>query len=201
MSMFDLNGDDFQEKELKGIFNTGKAGKAENIKIKEVIKKQVDDAPGGPDYKVIFEDSDGQVINVGFWKEPKNEKVEVSRALHVARAVVGKDYKFPAVNDCADAINKILKIVAKEFKGKLFNLYTNYGTEGYPKKYLTVRYFDFIEPADFEGNSKLFKKKDDLLEQLKEDGDDKPSHNSDIKADTPIDGGVGNDDDDWLLED
>ena len=197
MSMFDLNGEDFQEREIKGIFNAGNAGKAENIKIKEVIKKQVDDAPGAPDYKVIFADVDDQVINVGFWKEPKNEKVEVSRALHIARAVLGKDYKFPAVKDCADALNKLMKLVSKESKGKLFNLYTNYGTEAYPKKYLTVRYFDFLEPADFEGNSKLFKKKDDLLESVFQDeSSDTPSPSSDISPDTPED-----DNDDWLNDD
>lgn len=197
--MFDLNGEDFQEKEIKGIFNAGVAGKAENIQIKEVIKKQVDDAPGGPDYKVIFEDSDGQVINIGFWKEPKNEKVEVSRALHVARAVLGKDYKFPAVSGCADAINKLMKLVAKECKGKLFNLYTNYGTENYPKKYLTVRYFDFIEPADFEGNSKLFKKKDDLLESiLKDDASTNTHSTTSDEGVTPDAPGSDDDDDSWL---
>lgn len=197
--MFDLNGGEYAEKEIKGIFNSGVAGKTENIKIKEVTKKQVDDAPGGPDYKVIFEDTDGQVINVGFWKQPKNEKVEVSRALHIARAVMGKDHKFPAVSSCEDAINKILQIIAKGSKDKLFNIYTNYGTDAYPKKYLTVRYFDFIEAADFEGNTRLFKKKDDLLSAPVAEDAPSPNPSADNDMFSPDDES-SSDDDSWVID-
>lgn len=188
--MFDLNGEDFAEREIKGIFNAGVAGKTDNIIIKEVYKKKMEDREGSPDFKIIFADTDNQEINIGFWKKSSNEKLDISRALHVARAIVGKDYKFPAANDYKDALEKLMKIIAKESKDKLFNLYTNYGTEKYPKKFLTVRYFDFIEAADFDGNSKLFKKKDDLLENIVSDDKPKASSNED---DTNED-----DNDDWL---
>jgi hypothetical protein len=193
--MFDLNGGEFQEKEVKGIFNGGVAGKTDGVTISGIDKKQVDDAPGGPDYKIYVSDADGHVVNVGFWKAPKNEKIEVQRALHIARAVLGRDYKFPSVNSCAEAIDMLMKLIKQNMAGKTFNVFTTYGNVDYPSQYLGLRYFDFIENAETAGtNTKLFKKKNDLLEKITEDNivDSTKASTSTTSDDSDLDS------DDWV---
>lgn len=192
--MFDLNGEDFQEKEVKGIFNGGEAGKVTNVKINDVEKKSIDGAPGAPDYKVYFEDENGQLINVGFWKSPKNEKIEVQRALHIARAVLGKDYKFPTVNSCEEAIDSLMKLIKQNFKDKSFNVFVCYGNVDYPSKYLGLRYFDFVETSDTpDSMSKLFTRKNDQMTRIEED-----EVLTDAQPQSELDSSAGESDDDWV---
>lgn len=173
MSMFDLNGEDFKEREIKRVFNDGNGGKVSNVIISKVEKKTLDDDANAPDYKIYFEDNQGAEINIGFWKEAKDDagaKRELSRLLHIARAVLGSDYKFPAVASYTEGVNVLSKLIKDNAQGKQFNIFVAYGTEGYPKKYLTIRYFDFIEPADTpQSESRLFTKKSDLLEPITDD--------------------------------
>lgn len=204
MSMFDLNGADFQEREVKRIFNDGKGGKVKNVIISKVEKKSVEDDANAPDYKIFFEDENGSDINIGFWKEAKDDagaKRELGRLLHIARAVLGKDYKFPPVSSYTEGVNVLAKLIKDNFKEKSFNLFVSYGNENYPKKFLTIRYFDFLEPADTpDALSKLFVKKNDLLEVLEDDSTDDGMNGSDIDGDLgdDITDGSDLDDDTWV---
>lgn len=204
MSMFDLNGADFKEREVKRVFNNGKGGKVKNVIISKIEKKSVEDDVNAPDYKIFFEDENGSDINLGFWKEAKDDagaKRELGRLLHIARAVLGADYKFPPVASYTEGVNVLSKLVKDNFKGKVFNLFVSYGNENYPKKFLTIRYFDFLESADTEEVlSKLFVKKNDLLEPLEDDStndtsDDLLAGDSDLGDD--ITDGSDLDDDNW----
>jgi hypothetical protein len=166
--MFDLNGEDFQEKVVK-FFNNGVAGKVDNTVIK-VEKKTIEEADNVPDYRVVFADSNGATVNAPFYYNDKNEKVLVSRALHVARAVMGKDYKFPTVNTSKEAVDSLMKLIRDNAGTTKFSTFVNYGTIGYANKYLKVRYFDFIElSGTSDADTRLFTKKDDLLTRLTED--------------------------------
>lgn len=158
----DLNGQEFKDKEIK-IFNKGETGKAKNVKL-TVEKKELDAAPNHPDYRIVFTDEEGSV-NTGFYREPKNEQIEIKRLLHVARAVLGKDYQFPKVNGTTEAIDVLVKLIRDNSNDKLFNVFVTHGNEYKPSKYLGLRYFDFVESSDTpESESKLFAKKDDIMD-------------------------------------
>ena len=178
--MFDLNGNDFQE---NSIFNNGKAGLVENVEIS--VEKKVDGS-NTPDYKLIAKDNLG-TINVGFYYVTPNpqksqednekfEKQQVSRVVHAGRAVMGKDFAFPTVTSSKQAYDVIFDLIAKNATGKKFNIFTTYGTTQRPSKYLSFRYFSFIEPADVEVST-LVAKNGDLLERPVED---KPINDLDV---------------------
>lgn len=185
--MIDLNGEDFAEKVVK-VFNNGVGGKVDNVTIK-VEKKSLDGHAQAPDYNVVFTDSEGASASAGFYYEG-NEQILISRALHVGRAVLGADYKFPAAESAKDALNKIMKLIKDNCDGKLFNTFCTYGNANYkPSQYLNIRYFDFIEPADVE-NTRLRVKNGDLLEKVTQDA---PSTPSGSKVNTSL-----TDEDDWV---
>lgn len=170
--MFDLNGKEFQG---NTIFNGGVAGLVKNVEI-SIDKKEGEG--NTPDYKLVVTDGSSS-INSGFYyvtpnpaksdeDNAKYSRQQVSRVLHVARAVLGKDYQFPAVSGAKEAYDVLFKLIADNCKGKKFNVYATYGTDNRPSKYLGLRYFNFIEPAE-NAVSTLRMGKTDLLEKLEED--------------------------------
>jgi hypothetical protein len=176
--MIDLNGKEFSTN-VVSIFNNGEAGAAKNVEMK-IEKKGPADAMNLPDFKVIFTDDKGSV-NQGFYyftpnpqDSPDRQKTratqEVSRVLHLARAVMGADYAFPAVETPKQAYDVLFDLIEKNCAGKKFNVFVTYGTLGRPNKkgYLGVRYFDFIEPAGAEP-SRLRVKPQDLMHRIDPD--------------------------------
>jgi hypothetical protein len=170
--MFDLNGNEFQE---NSIFNGGNAGLVKNIDIS--IEKKTDSG-NTPDYKLVAKDAGG-TVNVGFYyitpnpqkteeENAKWEKLNVSRVVHIARAVMGKDYTFPSVTSAKQAYDVLFDLISKNCINKKFNVYVTYGTTNKPSKYLGFRFFSFIESSDNE-SSTLLHKAGDLLERPTED--------------------------------
>lgn len=175
--MINLNG-----KEFGGtiIFNGGNAGKVENVTI-SIEKKQPGEPDVYPDFKLVVEDAAGGKLNQGFYyftPNPQNdaarneqrETQEISRVLHIAKAVVGENYDFPAVQSAREAFDVLFKIAADNAAGKKFNVFATYGTVNRPNKkgYLGLRYFNFIEPAD-ANPSRLVAGRQDLMERVVED--------------------------------
>lgn len=176
------------------IFNGGEAGVAKG-KMTKIVKKQPDDNPSSPDFKVFFEDEDGE-INVAFYipdgKDEAASNRELARLMSVARAHFGDDYNFPEANSYEDAYTKIMKLLKKEAIGSKFNLFVCFGYTGRPSKYLSVRKFDFIESGDIAlEKSKLKTKKSDVMEQITPDagskGDDLSSAMEDLEEDDDFD--------------
>jgi hypothetical protein len=171
--MIDLNGEEFKEREYTPIFNKGVAGRVENVTIR-IEKRGINDKPGAPLYKIIAIDNDGAEVNGAFFfkdeTDKKNNGFLVSRAVHIARAIIPSDFKFETFDTYAATLDYLFKLIAKESVGKTFNVFVTYGTKGYPSKYLALRYFEFIEAGDVsEKETRLFAKKDDLLERIEED--------------------------------
>lgn len=173
--MLDLNGKEFQG---TTIFNGGNAGKAENVEI-SVEKKAKGVQDNTPDFKVFATDESGAKINEGFYypspnaqkSQEDNEKAanrEVGRVVSIARAIVGANYEFPKVTSSAEAFDVLFDIIAQNAPGKKVNIFSTYGNVGYPKKFLTFRYFDFIEDAE-SPSGKLKPKNNDLMERLEQD--------------------------------
>ena len=190
--MINLNGENFKEKEYATIFNGGKAGKVNNVTI-AVTKKTAADADNLPDYKLVVTDENGGEVNDGFYyAEETKQQLSINRVLHIARAVLGADYEFPEYADYKAVIDGLFKLINKNADEKKFNIYVTYGNVGYPSKYLRVRYFDFLEAADTdEAVSRLFKKKNDLLERITEDAPSLPVGEEGTTSTTDSD-------DDWL---
>ena len=177
----DLNGKEFEGG--NAIFNGGNAGLCKNVTI-EVKKRQVDEPEKYPDYKLFAKDATGAEISQGFYyftpnpqkDEAQNEKratQEVSRVLHIARAVLGSDYEFPEIGTVKEAYDVLFTLVNDNAGDKKFNVFVTYGTITRPSKYLGIRYFDFVESA--EGASRLITKRGDSMER--------------IVADSPVDSG------------
>lgn len=181
------------------IFNGGEPGVAKG-KLSKIVKKQPEDNPSSPDFKVFFEDSDGE-INVAFYipdgKDEAAANRELARLMSVARAHFGDDYAFPEVKSYEDAYTTIMKLLKKEAVGSEFNLFVCYGYTGRPSKYLSVRKFDFIESGDVSvEKSKLKVKKSDVMEQITPDAG---NNSGDADLDSAMDE-LGDDDDDDFNE-
>lgn len=184
--MFDLNGKDFQE---TTIFNNGKAGVAKNVTI-SVTKRQPGEPESNSPYKLIVKDENGGILT-GWFNYPSDRegnsteqniaaaKREISRVLHIARAVVGSDYKFPDTSGMSPSqiVDALFKIINDNCEGGKFNVFAAYGTLSYPNKkgYLNLRYFNFIEKASEDGLTKLIKGPQDLMERVVADEDSAPS--------------------------
>ena len=144
------------------------------------VEKKQDDG-NTPDYKLIATDPSGSV-NVGFYYVTPNSqktdednakyaKMQVSRVVHIAKAVMGADYQFPAVTSAKEAYDVLFGLVIDNAKNKKFNVYVTYGTKDRPSKYLGFRFFNFIEDAS-NNPTTLLSKNVDLLERVSEDEDD-----------------------------
>lgn len=185
--MFDLN-----EKKFGGtvIFNNGQGGKVDNVMI-SVEKKKAEDPDTYPSYKLIVEDSNGGKLNGGFYypkadpnksddDNAKREVREVGRVVSIAKSVMGADYDFPKVGSSKEAFDVLFKLVNDNAGAKKYNVFVTYGTTGYAKKYMELRYFDFIEDAA-TSITRLRAKPGDLLERIEQDApsSDSASGNND----------------------
>jgi hypothetical protein len=174
--MIDLNSKQFDS--VSKIFNDGNAGKVDNVTV-AVELKQAGTPETYPDFKLIVTDETGNSINAGFYypkanpqKDDATNKAamqrEVSRIVHIAKAVVGPDYDFPAVKTAKEAFDALFKIIGSEAGDKKFSVFVSYGTKSYPSKYLGLRYFNFIEPAGAEP-TRLKASAMDMLERVDPD--------------------------------
>lgn len=188
--MINLNGKQF---EGTTIFNGGNAGLVNDVTI-EVTKRAVDEPENYPDYKLSVKDATGAEITQGFYyftpnpekSDDYNEKratQEVSRILHLARAVMGNGYNFPEVNSVKEAYDVLFKLVKDNAGTKKFNIFATYGTTMRPSKYLGLRYFDYIEPAT--SNTSLHTKRADNMERIEADEPFTQSNSTGVASKTP----------------
>lgn len=145
----DLNKSEDFVKEFK-IFNDGKAGVVENVKVS--IEKK---APGVDDkkpmYKVVATDATGASINEGFYYQEPDSKAftgyQAQRLIMLARGVLGKDVKFDIWNTPTEVLDGVMKMVAPALVNKLFRVAVCYGTTKNPDQYLNFKSFgSFIQP-------------------------------------------------------
>ena len=169
--MIDLNGKQF---EGTAIFNGGNAGLAENVTL-AVTKRQVSEPENYPNYKLVVKDEAGSEVSQGFYvfkpqagktdeQNQTRENQEISRLIHLGRAVMGPEFEFPQVNSMQEAYDAIFGIVTDNAPGNKYNVFVTYGTARKPSKYLGIRYFDFIEPTS--GVSKLRVRNSDNMERV-----------------------------------
>lgn len=159
----DLNKSEDFVKEFK-IFNDGKAGVVENVKV-SIERKALDADVKKPMYKVIATDSTGASINEGFYYQEPDSKAftgyQAQRLIMLARGVLGKDVQFPIWNTPTEVLDGVMKMVAPALN-KPFRVAACYGTTKNPDQYLGFKSFgSFIQPMA-EANSLSFTSSDNM---------------------------------------
>lgn len=191
--MLDLNSKEF--KTGSSIFNNGAAGKADNNTI-AVEKKKPEEPDTYPDFKLVVTDEAGAKLTQGFYypkadpqksqeDNAKRANMEVGRVLHIAKAVLGDDYVFPSVKTAKEAYDELFKLIAKNAGDNKFNVFATYGTKNYISKYLGLRYFTFIEPAELPAGSttRLRPAAGDQLERVMADAPTSGAADSSVDSD------------------
>lgn len=143
---FNLN-----EKSAAGVtvFNNGVAGKVENVSI-TVEKRRADEPDSYPTYKLVVEDGSGATpLNQGFYinesDDESRQTMTYQRVKSIADAVVDENFVYPEVNGYMDAMSTLFKVIKDNADGKKVSVFTTYGYDKKPSKYLGLRMFDFIQ--------------------------------------------------------
>jgi len=175
-----LNDESFNQKAGKAVFNGGNAGIVEAVTV-SLVKKTKDDNANAPDYKVLFTDSVGASCNSSFWfikEDTKYQTVDQQTAKqgkilkHIAHAVLGDKFEFPAFSNVEDMLNGVMKLIREGLpKAGQFRVFANYGTKEYSKKFIQPRsWVPFMESMSVAIESTRLKAGDlDSMMRLEED--------------------------------
>jgi hypothetical protein len=193
-----LNDDSFDGGSNVKIFNDGKAGSVENVKL-SIERKAADAKEGSPNYKLVFTDTTGASCNTALWYveggtdyNTEDELVAKQGKIlkHVAHAVLGSDFQFPEYPNAKAMLDGVMKLVNEGLKnGGTFRVFANYGSTMSVKKYIQPRsWVPFMEPMSVSADvSRLAPGNIDAMERLQEDSVESPA-----MASAPA-----SDDDDW----
>lgn len=204
--MIDLNNKE-EFGTVGGIFNDGVAGTVENVTL-TIVKKTSADHAQSPDYNLVANDGNGEVRQ-GFYYLPsnsetkskeeveKNQKMTVDRLLDVARTMVDKDFVFPATKSYQEAIDVVAGVIRDNSEGKLFKVFTTYGSRNYPREFLELRFFNSVLPQD---SPRSFRPgQNDQMERIQPDAPSTGSSDDNwLAGDAPATGGATDDGDGWI---
>lgn len=148
MSVNFNNSEEFV-KEFK-VFNDGKAGVVENVRVRVEKKATADASDKKPNYKLIAADDSGEVNEGFYYQEPDSPgftKYQAQRLIQLARGVFGDDVKFPVFATPTEALDGIMKMVAPELAKKPWRVAVCYGSNKRKASYLGFKPFgSFIQP-------------------------------------------------------
>lgn len=150
MSGINLNKSEDYVKELK-IFNDGKAGIVENVRVRIERKASTDSDDKKPVYKLIATDGIGEVNEGFYYQEPNSDgfnKYQAQRLILLAKGVLGEDIKFPEFNTPKEALDWVMLNVAPVLDKSFYRVAVCYGTTKRKSQYLGFKSFgNFIEPV------------------------------------------------------
>jgi hypothetical protein len=173
--MINLNDSSYDSNTVQ-IFNNGKAGIVENVKL-DRIEKKTDDG-NGPDYKLFFKDSAGNEINLGFWylnsskdtfqKDLEKQGKSIKHLLH---CFYDSNFQFPIFENTQQLLDKTMQLLLQKSNTTTLRVYCTYGTTQYPKKYIQLRsYVPFIENQTIPlSETRLRSNSIDQLSKIEED--------------------------------
>jgi len=186
MSKFNFNERSMMSNSVSPVFNAGVAGKVEEVKV-EVNKRRADEPDSYPAYKLTFTDNTGNSVNQGFYyftpkqgySDEQNDKLSgylIDRVLETANAVIPEGFVYPEIPETGDnvkdtnvALDTLFKVIKDNSDDTKVNVFVTYGTKQKPSKYLSLRYFNYVEKAGKTGYSPLKEKGDDLMQRVVED--------------------------------
>jgi hypothetical protein len=151
MSGINLNNSEEYIKNLT-IFNDGKAGIVEPVRMRIEKKASSDTDDKKPVYKLIAADDKGE-INEGFYyhkdaEEKGFKNYQAQRLILLAKGVFGDDVKFPVWNNPTEVLDGVMKMVAPALANKPWRVAITYGTTRRKESYLQFKSFgSFIEAA------------------------------------------------------
>lgn len=165
MSGINLNNSEEFVKEFK-VFNDGKAGIVDNVKMRVEKKANSDTDDKKPNYKLIATDSTGAEINEGFYYQADDSKAflnyQAGRLINLARGVFGKDVKFQEYQTAKETLDGVMKMVAQALATKPWRIAACYGTTKHKESYMGFKQFgSFIQPMN-EENTLAFDRTDNL---------------------------------------
>jgi hypothetical protein len=179
--MIDLNSSEFDASSGGvAIFNGGKAGIVENVKV-SISKKKAEDKENAPDYKIVFTDSSGAECNSSLWyiKEAtqfstvEQQRIKQGKILkHLIHAICGPNTQIPPFADDKAMLDGAMKLVRDSLQNAgEFRIFANYGTVEYRKKYIQPRsWVPFMESMTVPLDTTVLKVSDlDGMERLVED--------------------------------
>jgi hypothetical protein len=151
------------------IFNNGEPGIVENVKVRVEVKSP-EDEDKKPAYKFIAQDKHGEINEGFFYYESAEDKgfknYQAQRLIRLAKGVLGDDVEFPVFNTPKEALDNIMKMVAKGCKDKYYRVAVCYGTTRRPDSYLRFRSFGrFIEPMSVEPATLKFDNSDNMVKK------------------------------------
>jgi hypothetical protein len=200
--MIDLNEEQFDQKEGTGtvIFNKGVAGTVDNVTL-SLTKKKKDDHENAPDYKLNFTDGEGGVCNTSFYYIKEDTQyatvdqqiVKQGKILkHIVHAAISPTFKLPKFNTPKEMLDGVMKAIKENCPaGSKFRIFTNYGTNDYPKKFIQPRsWVPFMESMTL-AESRLSVSDLDCLERPAADSDSTTAKENKAKADSLVN------DEDW----
>lgn len=162
MSTINLNNSGDYVKEIK-IFNEGKAGLVENVRVR-IEKKAASDDEKKPVYKLIATDENGAEVNEGFYYQEEGSKsftnFQAQRLILLAKGVIGEDVKFPVFKNPTEVLDGVMHMVAKELDKKLFRVLVTYGTTKRKSAFLNFKSFGYFIQKMSEENKLKFDKSD-----------------------------------------
>ena len=160
--MINLRDEEYADNSVK-VFNNGVAGEVVGVTMK-VSRKTPADNEKAPDYKITTVESNGAIVEKGFyrdftnWKESRlNFFVKEMKHLYNLMGV-----EFPTqVESYEILLDWTMSTVSNNCTDKKFNVFVSYGTPDYPKRFLEISSCFQIEP---EGKSP-YKGKNPLMER------------------------------------
>ena len=173
--MFTFTEDELQNAEV-GTFNNGKAGIAENVKLR-IEARAADAAANGPDFKLIAEDTNGNTVDKAFFELSVQSCANAPYAMDYAKeckkvwALVSKAVEHTGgqpIMDFKDQTDFLTRSAAAMGTNPV-RIFVNFGSTRSPKDRLQIRGWQpFVESmATPIGETKLISSRIDqmVLEQ------------------------------------
>jgi hypothetical protein len=193
--MINLNDEKFNAGSGSAIFNGNIAGKVENVTV-SIEKKGADEKEKAPDYRVVFTDSSGGTLNIGYWyisgpdnygnSEDDRIRKQGTALKHLVHAICGEGAQIPTFSDAQGMLDGVMQLLRKATPtAGQFRVFTNYGTPKNSQEYIQMRtWVPFIEPMSVaDEDSRLVPGSFDNMEQLVAD---KTSVGGGAKAETAV---------------
>jgi len=158
--MINLNDDQFDGGGNVKIFNGGKAGIVDNVKV-SVVRKGKDDKPNSPEFKLNFTDPTGGTCSTPFWVVENETQYKTVDELiqaqgkvlkHILHAVYGKDFSIPAFGSAKEMLSGSMKLIHDGLAAApSFRMIANYGVPSYSKAFIQPRsWVPFMEPMSVD---------------------------------------------------
>jgi len=172
--MININDKRFEEKEVKAIFNGGKAGVARNCPAK-ITKRGADENPNGPMYKLVFQDESKALIDRPFFK-PNEDMTEKQSSFFVKEmkhlmTQTNTKWNKDDFSSYLEMMEYVIGAIKDTVSDKKYGVAVSYGTINKPSQYLNVDgFWGFRSEDNITDDKPLDLSKNALLNRIEPKG-------------------------------